>query len=404
PGDPVPALARAAHPLADTRPLERMIGAAKIVGMGEATHGSHEFFRTKHRVLRRLVEREGFTTYALEANWSSGLRLNDYVLHGKGDLRRIMAEEFQNAYLIWNTREYLELIQWMRAHNLRHPHRPVRFMGNDAGYAGPELFDRVTGHVAARYPALLPEIRSLHRASRPTASVDRTMREYLLKPLAERRALAADVRRALALLTARRPGSDPEGHALAIQHARAIAQVGTMYAHDFARPEGVAEMMRYRDRVMAENTVWWQRFTGDRVLLSGHNGHLGYEATRPEQIPKVQGAFLRDLVGAAYVNVGFTFGQGAFHAFDTTDPAQPLRTFTVGPPEPGSGEETLERVSHRDYYLDTRTAPASARAWLGERRPVRSIGGWPEPPEPTRLSVSYDVLIHLHRVTAADRL
>ncbi|MFI1396556.1 erythromycin esterase family protein [Streptomyces sp. NPDC020681] len=404
-GDPVRALARAAQPLSDLRPLERMIGSAKIVGVGEATHSSREFFRIKHRVFQDLVERKGFTTFALEANWSTGLRLNDYVLHGKGEPERIMREEFQNSYLIWNTREYLDLIRWMREHNVRHPHHPVQFMGDDAAYAGPELFDEVTGHVAERYPALLPEFRRLYKASRPTASVDETIKAYMFRPLDERRTMAADVQRALKLLEQQPPGPDLGRHAWIVQHARAIAQVGTMYSYDFADPAGLGRMMLYRDRIMAENTVWWQRQTGHRMLLSAHNGHVGYETSNPAQYPKLQGAFIRDMIGTAYASVGFTFGQGSFNALDLTDPAEPIREFSVGPPEPGSNEQTLERVSRRDYYLDLRTAPAAAQEWLSVVRRTRNIGNaWPVETEPVRLAPSYDVLVHLHRIHAADRL
>ncbi|MEV6398783.1 erythromycin esterase family protein [Streptomyces sp. NPDC051907] len=402
--DPVRALARAARPLADLRPLEQAIGTARIVGVGEATHNSREFFRFKHRLFQDLVERQGFTTFALEVNWSAGLRINDYVLHGKGDPVRIMREEFQNAYLIWNTREYLDLIRWMRQHNLRRPDRPVQFMGNDLAYAGPRLFDAVTAYADERYPALAPQIARLYRASRPTAGVDASIKAYTAKPLAERRAMAKDVRRALALLEEQRPGPDRAEHAWVLQHARAIAQTGTEFSYDFQDAGQVAEAMAYRDRSMAENTVWWQRQTGHRMLLSAHNGHVAYEASDPAGDPKPQGAVLRELVGDAYTNIGFTFGQGSFSAFDTSDPAEPLRRFEVGPPEKGSHEHTLERVARGDYYLDMRTAPPAARAWLSVARPVRSIGGWPDAPEPLALTASYDVLVHLHRITAADRL
>ncbi|GAB7030089.1 erythromycin esterase family protein [Streptomyces sp. NPDC021749] len=75
--NPVRALEQAAHPLrstepgrstADLRPLGAMTGDAKVVGLGEATHGSHEFFTMKERVFRCLVEEKGFTTFALELN------------------------------------------------------------------------------------------------------------------------------------------------------------------------------------------------------------------------------------------------------------------------------------------------------------------------------------------------
>ncbi|MGW2331126.1 erythromycin esterase family protein [Streptomyces sp. NPDC001700] len=413
--DPARELARAAESLrstepgapgGDLRPLGRMIGSAKIVGLGEATHSSRQFFTMKQRVLRYLVEEKGFTTFALEAPWSTGLVLNEYVLHGKGDPEKIMRKEFQSSYRIWNTREYLDLLRWMRAHNVRHPDHPVQFMGEDNGYAGPELFDRVTDYVSAHHPRLLPEFRRSYRELRPTGSVEETVNGNLAKPLAERERIAANVRRAYELLRAQGPDGDRRAYEWVLQHARAIAQTGTLYAYyDFDDPQKIARAMLYRDQIMAENTVWWQRHTGHRMLLSAHNGHVSYESDNPEQYPKTQGEFIRENVGPEYVNIGYTFGQGSFNAMDLTDPEEPYRRFSVEPLGAGSNEEVLERVSRRDYYVDLRTVPEPTRDWLLAKRLTRSIGNsWPESPYQTSLSRQFDVLIHLHHVTAADLL
>ncbi|MEU6702713.1 erythromycin esterase family protein [Streptomyces wuyuanensis] len=406
-GHPPPALARAARPLTDLRPLGRMIGTARVVGVGEATHGSREFFTNKHRIFRYLVEEKGFTTFALEANWSTGLRLNDYVLHGRGDVRRIMREEFQNAWAFWNTREYLDLLRWMRAHNVRHPHHPVQFMGNDLGWAGPELFDAVTGHVARTRPRLLPRFTELYRASRPDTGVDAWEKAYPARPLAERRRMAEDVRAALALLERQPPGPDREEHALVLRHARVIAQTGTVFAYDLNDPEQTAAAMLHRDRAMAENTVWWQRHTGHRMLLSAHNAHVGYESANPHQYPRLQGAFMRDALGRDYVNVGMTFGRGSFNAHDPREPGEPVRTFTLGPRPAGTHEHTLDRVAPYDHYLDLRSLRGAARRPVEERRPTLSIGTawpWEGSDAPQRLAGGYDVVVHLHRITAAGLL
>ncbi|ARZ70910.1 erythromycin esterase [Streptomyces albireticuli] len=410
--DPVPALTRAAHPLrttepkgptGDLRPLGRMIGDAKVVGLGEATHSSHEFFANKHRVLRHLVEEKGFTAFALEANWSSGLRIDDYVVHGKGDIRKIMREEFQDAYRLWNTREYLDLIEWMRAYNAQHS-RKVHFVGNDAAYAGPEPFDRVTDYVRAHHPALLPRLTELYRAQRPVpgVSVADAMKGMLKRPLGERLTMAADARTALDLLAGQRPDGDRREFELAVQHARAISQVAGMYVFDLDDPKGVADCMRYRDEVMAANTAWWHERTGAKVLLSAHNAHVSYVTDDPGSYPKMQGAFLRDRLGRGYVNVRLTFDNGSFNAMDD---AGRTRVVTLEPAPPGNNEHTLDRVPHRDYVLDMRTAPAPARKWLEEARPTRNIGtSYPEPDRKTALASSYDILVHLHRVRAAELL
>ncbi|MFD9637478.1 erythromycin esterase family protein, partial [Streptomyces violascens] len=98
---PVRALDRIAHPLRSTEPgtgaadlqaLGVMVGDTKVVGVGEATHGSHEFFALKDRLFRYLVEQKGFTTFALEISWSAGLRIDDYLQHGNSDARQVVHE------------------------------------------------------------------------------------------------------------------------------------------------------------------------------------------------------------------------------------------------------------------------------------------------------------------------
>jgi erythromycin esterase len=402
----VEAIERHAHPLrtveprgdtGDLRPFDRMIGDARVVGLGEATHSSHDFFAMKHRVFRHLVEEKGFRTFALEASWSTGLRLNDYVLYGTGDPRRIMRDEFQRDYRLWNNSEYLELVEWMRAYNRRHPQDPVQFVGDDFAYNGPELYDRVTGYVARYHPGLLERFNGLYRGLRPTVPAGEYIERYLNRPLAERKEMAVRTGRALELLKG--AGGEGKAYDWAVQHATAVDQTARGYAFDAEDPAQLAAAMLYRDGIMADNVAWWQRHTGTKVLLSAHNGHIAYVPDDPQHYPKVQGAFLREQLGRAYVSVGFTFDRGSFNA---TGPDGRLQRFTVGPAASGSNEATLDRVRHRDYILDLRTAPAVARTWLSTSRPTRSIGtDYPEAALDIALAASYDILIHLHRVEAS---
>jgi erythromycin esterase len=404
-GDPVAALGRNAHALRttepygdlrDLRPFGAMVADAKVVGLGEATHSSREFITMKHRVFRYLVEEKGFTTFSLETGWSGGVRLNEYVRHGTGDLDQIMKEEFQGSYQFWYTTEYRDLIQWMRHYNTRHATQ-VQFMGNDIGYAGPELFDRVTGYVRGHRPTLLARFTDAYRDLRPTTDVNTWMSTYLGLPLAQRQAVATKAQQALDALAATH--GTTEEFTWTVQHARAITQVATLYSFDVDDAAKFRAAMLYRDQVMAENTAWWLEQTGEKILLSAHNGHVGYESHDPEQYPRVEGAFLRDRLGAGYVSAGFTFHHGSFNAQGENDE---IGTFAVGPVGAGNNEYTLDKVALRDYLLDVRSAPAVARAWLGKPRPTHSIGtGWPEPDRLIALGKTHDILIHLHRVRAA---
>ncbi|MFC9388499.1 erythromycin esterase family protein [Streptomyces venezuelae] len=409
---PEAALGRVAHPLrtteprgglADLRPFGRMVGDARVVGLGEASHSSHEFFTVKHRILRYLVEEKGFRAFALEAPWSTGLRLDAYLVRGEGDLKQIMDEEFQGTYRWWNNAEYRNLFQWIRAYNVEHPKDPVRFVGDDGGFAGAELYDKVNAYAAAARPDLAPQLTELYRGLRPATDAETYVNDYLSKPMAERKELAERTGRAVDLLE-QRPGTDADAHAWAVQHATAIHQMTTLFAFDWDDPQSIPDLMLYRDRIMAENVAWWQQQTGDKIMLAAHNGHIALKTYIPGAYPRVQGDFLRERLGGGYLSVGLTFDHGSFNAFGSDGG---VHRFTVGPATPGTAEHTLDRVRYRDFVVDLRNAPAAARAWLAAPHTVKNIGatypGIADAPQ-IRLSESYDVVIHLQRVEAARML
>ncbi|MFI6642785.1 erythromycin esterase family protein [Streptomyces sp. NPDC050504] len=404
----VRALEQVAYPLrstepgggfADLRPLGAMLGGATVVGLGEATHGTHEFFTMKERVFRYLVAEHGFTTFALEMSWPSGLRVDAYVQGGPGNARELVRDAFGGSP--WEREEFVHLIAWMRDHNRRNPHRRVHFMGCDAAAprAGDEFFERITGYVREHQPHLLARVSALYAGLRP---LDDHL-AYLNKPLEERRLLAANARQALTVLRDPRRGAaaGAESFEWVEQHARCVAETAAFLAFDLGDAAVVPTAMRYRDRLMARNVSWWQRHTGHKVLVSAHNSHVAYVSDLPREYPKVQGAFLRDVYGDAYRAIGFTFRQGSFLSSDAAVGGT-WRKFGIGPAAPGTTEHTLGQVRHRAYYLDVHRVPAAARTWLAAPHPVTSIGTqYPGPSAEATVSRSYDVLMHLDTVTEA---
>lgn len=96
---------------ADLQPLRTLIGDARIVALGEATHGTSEFFQLKHRMVELLVGEMGFTVFAIENTIPEAERLNQYIIDGKGDPEALL----KGLYACWNTREVLAMVRWMRA-------------------------------------------------------------------------------------------------------------------------------------------------------------------------------------------------------------------------------------------------------------------------------------------------
>ncbi|MFI0446769.1 erythromycin esterase family protein [Actinomadura sp. 6N118] len=376
--------------------LGNMLDGATVVGLGEATHNSREFFTMKHRVFRYLAETKGFRAFSQEVHVAAGLRINDYVVKGKGDIRQIMEEEFQGGTRLWNTREYLDLFQWMRAYNARHATK-LQYVGNDIDYPGMELFVRVEGYVRSHHPDMLPTVKERYSRLRPDAGMETWMQAYPQRPLAERKASLADATQVVNLLRER--GAD----GTIVQYAKFIAQVAEIYSYDLEDQADLLRAVQHREQAMADNTIWWNRRTGGKTLLSAHNGHVAYGNSRPEYPYRIQGDLIREQIGRRYVNIGFTFDHGSFNAFDPDTGV--LRPVTVGPGDKGGNEHTLDKVRYRDYVLDMRTVPEPARSWLRQARPTREIGAdYPDPARPVALGTFYDVLIHLNRVRAATLL
>jgi erythromycin esterase-like protein len=104
----------AGHGFEDMQPLKQVVGNARIVALGEATHGTREFFQLKHRMVEFLASQMGFTIFAIEANMPEAYKLNEYVLHGTGDPVALIKGMY---FWTWDTQEVLAMVKWMRELN-----------------------------------------------------------------------------------------------------------------------------------------------------------------------------------------------------------------------------------------------------------------------------------------------
>ncbi len=118
---------RARSGLEDLAPLENIIGDARIVALGEGTHGTREFFQMKHRLVEFMASEMDFTIFSIEANMPEAYRLNDYVLTGKGNPKELIAGMY---FWTWYTQEVLDMVLWMREFNKSGKGR-IEFTGFD---------------------------------------------------------------------------------------------------------------------------------------------------------------------------------------------------------------------------------------------------------------------------------
>src|SRR5262247_2789166 len=139
----------------DLEPLRQMVGAAHVVGLGEGTHGTREFFLMKHRILKFLVTRMGFTHFAIEATSPEADDMNRYVLTGEGDPVRLLSRLY---FWTWNTQEVLDMVRWMREWNSTAPaDQRVQFLGFDMQSPGASI-DSVVAFVQRVDPNAVADI------------------------------------------------------------------------------------------------------------------------------------------------------------------------------------------------------------------------------------------------------
>lgn len=121
---------------ADYDPLLELIGDARIVLLGEASHGTHKFYRERARMTKRLITEKGFIAVAAEADWPDAYRIHRYVSGRSPDrsANEALGDFKRFPTWMWRNTEVLEFVQWLRAYNETQPHQ------HKAGFYGLDLY------------------------------------------------------------------------------------------------------------------------------------------------------------------------------------------------------------------------------------------------------------------------
>jgi erythromycin esterase len=394
----------AGHGFEDMAPLREVIGDARVVALGEATHGTREFFQLKHRMLEFLVEEVGFTVFAIEANWPESLAIDDYVLHGRGTPE----DGLDGIYFwTWNTEEVLALIEWMRSYNDDPAHeRKLRFYG----------FDMQTSTVATeKVIAYLKEVDPDYAAgvgtTLETLGTERAREAYGSLSEEERASVMAAIDAMLERFDARREDyvarSSEREWVLGRQHGVIVKQAAAVYAPEASSmgPGG----FNARDESMARNIEWILATEppGTKVVVWAHNGHVS-KYSGSGMVP--MGSHLARVFGDRYVVFGFAFNRGSFQAIDwTKGRGNPgiLAEHTVGPAPEGNVGAAFARTDLKVFALDLRggTAGSPVPAWFDTPHPMRQIGavfsGESRMSQPIVLPEHFDCMLFVDDTTRA---
>lgn len=413
-----------AHPLAGARddydPLLKMIGDSPVVLIGEASHGTHEFYRERAQITKRLIEEKGFSAVAVEADWPDAYRVNRYVRGISDDADAIDALKGFKRFpaWMWRNADVLDFVGWLRTHNDDLPPDASR-----VGFYGLDLYSLHTSieAVLAYLDKIDPE--AARRARSRYACFDHfgkdeqaygystalgnaeSCEEEVVNQLLEIHRRAMDY--------ARRDGRVAmDDYFYAWQNARLVMNAERYYRSMF---RGRVSSWNLRDSHMAETLDSLLTYLANqnhpaKIVVWEHNSHLGdARATSMGQEGEWNvGQLARERYGHNAVLVGLTTYGGTVTAASNWDaPAERKR---VRPALPGSFESVFHDAALPRFLLTLRNDRHTADA-LREPMLERAIGVIYKPETErqshyfrARLSDQFDAVIHFDETRAVEPL
>ena len=279
-------------------------GDKQMVGLGEATHGTSEFFTAKHRIFRYLVEHHDFKVFAFEADFGESLFLNEVIQNGDCDqIKSLMLSKMH--FWTWRTTEVQELLEWMCNYNTsREDSEKLQYYGVDCAFNTYHP-DMVLDYLEDTEAPFLEEARPLLNEAKSAS--ENSFQRYTESSFDEY----------LQQLTSLQDSIDAyrdyfvdktslKEYELQRRLVRVIFQVS-----EVRRTIGLANFESDpRDPRMAENALWVSDFLeGEKVAVWAHNGHID---KNEENL--TMGHHLSQELSTDYAAVGFAFSKGSFRA------------------------------------------------------------------------------------------
>jgi len=399
--------------------LER-VGDARLVLLGEASHGTHEFYRERARITKRLIDELGFAAVAVEGDWPDAHRVSRYVqgVTEDGDAEEALRGFRRFPTWMWRNAEVMDFVGWLRTHNetLAASRPCVGFYGLDL-YSLNASMEAVVAYLEEVDPPAAARARGRYECLHPFAQdstgygqavllgVSEPCRRRVLEQLVELRRRAGEYLRLDGL-----PAEDR--YFLAEQNATVVADAEEYYRTMFGGP---ASSWNLRDRHMADTLDQLQVHLarhGDegKIVVWEHNSHVG-DARSTEMAQRGElnlGQLMRERHARDAVLVGFTTYAGTVTA--ASDWGGEAERKRVRPALPDSYEALLHNSDIPAFILCPLGESRSGRA-LREPRLERAIGVIYRPESERAshwfaacVSQQFDALVHIDVTRAVEPL
>ncbi|WP_411895193.1 erythromycin esterase family protein [Winogradskyella sp. A2] len=386
----------------DLKTLKEMVEDARIVSLGEPTHGNKEVFQLKHRMIEYFVEEMGFNIFALECPFGEAYDINRYVLDGIGEPEKALAGIYMWA---WDTQEVLDLIKWMREYNADPSHETkVKFYGFDT--QNPERASRVMlDYLAKVDPTTENSVRpELGQLSIPFSNPELIGNRQWIPEEGDSSSLKAiklvmesfDKNKNQYIQT-----TSISEWEIARQHTRQVEMYIEQSIND------AENWSTIRDLGQAQNLKWIMDHEGDdsKMVVWAHNSHVSNSSRWGIEW---MGSYMKKWYGNEIKIFGFLFNQGSFRAIDEGVPSKGMYDFSMGMAKKGTLENIMTKTRMNLAVIDLTKLPKKGDVydWFNQERPTRnSGGGYNENNEehfywPYNLAKAYDALVYLDSTSA----
>jgi protein-L-isoaspartate(D-aspartate) O-methyltransferase len=334
-------------------PLLRRIGDARVVLIGEATHGTSEFYRMRERISRELIEKKGFSFVAIEGDWPDAARIDHYVRH-----RKVPPSEW-TAFArfpkwMWRNQEVREFVDWLHDRNSRvEPSDRVAFHGLDL-YSMYHSIRSVLDYLDRVDPKAAEVARRRYGCLTPWQSDPAVYGQATLS--GQYQTCEGDVTSMLTdLLQKRRAYAEHDGERFldAVQNARLVANAERYYRTMYY---GSRSSWNLRDSHMFETLRNVLTFHGSQAkgIIWAHNSHVG-DSGATEMSTRDEyniGHLCRQEFGDLSYSIGFGTNSGTVAAASNWD--EPMQVKTVRPGLAGSYERLCHETGNQRFLLPLR--------------------------------------------------
>jgi erythromycin esterase len=270
----------ASHPLNNAKDLDVLmeeIGNARFVLLGEASHGTHEYYTWRTHLSKRLIAEKNFSMIAVEGDWPDCYKLNRYVkgYPDAGEMAKDVLKEFNRwPTWMWANWEIVALSEWLRKFNFtRPPEQRVGFYGLDV-YSLWESLEAITDYLLKKDPAALLSVQKAMDCFEPF-----NVREgfsYAERTYGIDETCSQEVEKLLADLALNRKIYDGDHEAAFSAEQNALVAVNAERYYKYMLSGGEATW-NIRDRHMSETVNRLMDFHGEdsRIIIWEHNTHIG---------------------------------------------------------------------------------------------------------------------------------